>query len=448
MKVKKYMVKNISEAMEQIRGDFGDDAYILDTKKIKKGGFLGIGSKKYVEVTVLSEKAEEKNKNFQNEYITNNANEIYSLNNMVERNKRLNQRIEKEKNKQVQDTEEPTLAQELLELIDSQREVSRTIDKDAELFYKNKQNNNFDDQLKKQEKILKSENNNPNNDLHINSKDNDLEEIKKMISQLNKNMNKNNNFFQEVRDILIKNDFSDKIVEMIYDEIQDLEINENWREDNNFILKIKNILMKNIIISEKDLEGKVMLIGPTGIGKTTTLAKLAAISKKDNKKVAIVTIDTYRIAAADQLKIYADIMGIPAHVCYTPMDLKTTLESLVDYDTILIDTAGRSHKNDIQLGELKVFIDTVKPDFKILAISSNIKTIDAINIYEKFSIASPNALIFTKKDETSTIGQYFSLINYSKLPLLYITNGQKVPDDIKKPNISELIQEVLEEVKK
>jgi flagellar biosynthesis protein FlhF len=115
-------------------------------------------------------------------------------------------------------------------------------------------------------------------------------------------------------------------------------------------------------------------------------------------------------------------------------------------DVILIDTAGRSHKNDLQLGELKVFIDTVKPDKKILVCSSNVKTKDLIDIYKKFSISNPNSLIFTKLDETSSVGQIISLSKFTNLPVDYITTGQKVPDDIEKPDYDKLVSEVIKEV--
>lgn len=459
MKVKKYMVKNISEAMEQIRNDFGDDAYILDTKKIKKGGFLGIGGQKFVEVTVLSE--EEKKSQNNNNY-NSSPNSIYSMNDMVQRNKRLNDRINKTKNndqnyneKNKLDIKENDDMQSLLELINSQREVSKNIDEEAKSFYENKysstkkEENNIENSKAIENKPRMMPLNPPNdkNNYHENTSNQSIDEIKSLINKLNNKINSGNEYIIELKENLIDSGLSKYIIDEIIDELDSEKINENWKSDVTLLNKIKNILIKDIKIDNEDiLKGKIMLLGPTGIGKTTTLAKMAAIIKRNNKKVAIVTIDTYRIAAADQLKIYADIMGIPAHVCYTPKDLKLTIESLKEMDVILIDTAGRSHKNDLQLGELKVFIDTVLPDKKILVCSSNVKTKDLISIYEKFSIANPNSLIFTKLDETSSTGQIISLSKYTNLPVEYITTGQKVPDDIEKPDYDKLVSEVIKEV--
>lgn len=464
MKVKKYMVKNISEAMDQIRNDFGDDAYILDTKKVKKGGFFGFGGEKYVEVTVLSEK--EKNKKDNDNY-TSQSNSIYSMNDMVNRNKRLNDRINSNKNGNSDqntgeklDIKENDDMQSLLELINSQREVSKSIDEEAKSFYNNQKNNyqsiNYDQERQEREKTKKMPSGYSNQSLERKKidekKDNsneNLDEIKNLINKLNNKINSGNEFVSELKDNLKESGLSKDIVNEIMEEVDSENITENWKSDVTLLNKIKNILMKDIQINkEENLQGKIMLVGPTGIGKTTTLAKIAAIIKRKNKKVAIVTIDTYRIAAADQLKIYADIMGIPAYVSYTPKDLQLTIESLREMDTILIDTAGRSHKNDLQLGELKVFMDTVNPDKKILVCSSNVNTNDLIDIYEKFSISNPNSLIFTKLDETSSFGQIISLSKYTNLPVDYITTGQKVPDDIEKPDYDKLVSEVIKGVVK
>lgn len=449
MKVKKYLVKNISEAMEKIRIEFGEDAYILETKKIKKGGFLGIGGEIFLEVTVLSEKSEEKT-NFNNtqkdEFVKN---DVYNLSDMVERNRRMNERIEKTKNKQnnfdnevKNDKSNFNNQDDILDFIKSQREISKKIDKSANEFYENKNVNNKEminySDSNENKTYEKNENNKNNN--------NDIKELKNMISQINKKMDNSNQYFNDLKESLKSNDFCNSLIEDYLERINTKDIDENWKENIHLREKFYEYLISLNNESIKELKGKIMFVGPTGVGKTTTLAKIAAILKKKNMSIGIVTIDTYRIAAADQLKIYADIMGIPAYVCYTPNDLKLTLDSMKDKDVILIDTAGRSHKNDLQIGELKVFIDTVKPDIKILLLNSNTRIKDLIDINEKFSIANPNALILTKLDETSCFGQIYSMLKISKLPIQYITDGQKVPDDIKpfvsKDYASELVKEV------
>src|SRR5690606_2031003 len=172
-------------------------------------------------------------------------------------------------------------------------------------------------------------------------------------------------------------------IDSIISEIEDITFNEKWRKDERikkiFEQKITNCIKQ---ANFKDLKGKVVFTGPTGVGKTTTLAKIATKLIKEQSKIAFVTIDTYRIAATDQLKIYADILDVPLSICYTPQDLKITIESMLNYDTILIDTAGRSHKNTLQMGKLKVFIDSIRPDYKIMLVSANSNPQEMINIFD------------------------------------------------------------------
>jgi flagellar biosynthesis protein FlhF len=437
MKVKKYHVKTISEAMEKIRMEFGDDAYILDTKKVKKGGFLGIGGEKYLEVTVLSEQ-NSKEENFNKE--TNaNKNDMYNMKSMLERNKRLNDRIEKNKKEESAESKSENAERELLDFIRAQREVSKKIDHSADSFYRNTAE--YDDKKTTYSEIGKEKNN-----FKEEKTNKDIDELKKMIYSLNNKIDGSAQNRNDLKMALKNIDLDDNLINDFFEKIKNIKIEDDWKNDNQIRNIFSELLKNSFSKREEFFKGKVMLVGATGVGKTTTIAKLAAMEKKNNKKVAIVTIDTYRIAAADQLKIYADIMGIPAQVCYTPKDLKITLESLVDYDVIFIDTAGRSHKNDLQLGELKVFIDTIKPDIKLLLLNSNTRTKDLINIYEKFSIANPNGIIFTKIDETSSYGQMFSVLNNSKVPVFFITDGQKVPDDIKRFDAAAYIEVLLEEV--
>lgn len=171
---------------------------------------------------------------------------------------------------------------------------------------------------------------------------------------------------------MYKNSYSKDFIDSLISEIEDLPINENWRKDENLKVKFERKISECIKLANfKEMKGKIVFTGPTGVGKTTTLAKIAAKFVRERSKMAFVTIDTYRIAATDQLKIYADILGVPLFICYTPQDLKITVESLLNYDTVLIDTAGRSHKNNLQMGELKIFIDSIKPDYKIMLVSAN-----------------------------------------------------------------------------
>lgn len=173
------------------------------------------------------------------------------------------------------------------------------------------------------------------------------------------------------------------------------------------------------------------LVGPTGVGKTTTIAKLAAnYSLLGGKKVALVTADTYRIAAVEQLKTYAEIIGVPLDVVFTPQELKAAIEQRSDYDMILVDTAGRSQKHKMQMQELRAFMDVLKDPQVHLVLSATTKMRDMLDIIERFGQLSIGYLIMTKLDETTAFGSLYNACRLTGKPLSYVTNGQSVPDDI------------------
>jgi len=175
----------------------------------------------------------------------------------------------------------------------------------------------------------------------------------------------------------------------------------------------------------------VALIGPTGVGKTTTIAKLAAKLKLDeNRKVGLITIDTYRIAAVDQLKKYADIIGSPLKVVGSPDDLREAVASMRDCDFVLIDTAGRSPKDTLKLNELKTFLDAAAPQEVHLVLSTVVSRECMELAIEKFSAVRLDKLIFTKLDESRHVGTILSVVRSVRKPLSYVTTGQDVPDDI------------------
>lgn len=176
----------------------------------------------------------------------------------------------------------------------------------------------------------------------------------------------------------------------------------------------------------------VLFVGPTGVGKTTTLAKLAAQHRLFYQKdVTLVTIDTYRIGAVEQLRSYAEIIGIPLEVVMTPAELSRVINNHAHADYILIDSAGRPSKNLQQVLELKGFIDSMpEPCDVYLVLSCNTKYGDLLRIAEDFGRLNYNKLIFTKLDETESPGAILNLVCRLGLPAVYITDGQSVPDDI------------------
>jgi flagellar biosynthesis protein FlhF len=175
----------------------------------------------------------------------------------------------------------------------------------------------------------------------------------------------------------------------------------------------------------------VALVGPTGVGKTTTIAKLAAnFALFEGKSVGLVTIDTYRIAAVEQLKTYSEIINLPIEVVYTAADLKHALQKLANKQLVLIDTAGRSQKNKQQIRELKHFFNGRRLDETHLVLSANTKLEDLLETAESFRELGINRLIFTKLDETNSFSNLIQLAGKLSIPLSYVTTGQSVPEDI------------------
>jgi len=175
----------------------------------------------------------------------------------------------------------------------------------------------------------------------------------------------------------------------------------------------------------------VALIGPTGVGKTTTIAKLAAHLKlRERRKVGLITIDTYRIAAIDQLKRYADLMGVVVQVVASPDEIAQAIASMSDCEFVLIDTAGRSPSDSLKLGELRRFLELAKPDEVHLVLSTTCGTRSAELVMQKFAELRYDRVIFTKIDEAAHLGVVLNVVQKVNKHLSYITTGQDVPDDI------------------
>ena len=177
----------------------------------------------------------------------------------------------------------------------------------------------------------------------------------------------------------------------------------------------------------------VFFLGSTGVGKTTTIAKLASRLKlEQNCKLALVTADTYRVAAVEQLRVYADILSVPLHVIYNPEELEGMLDDLEKYDVVLVDTAGCSHKNTEQIEEIQTLLEQVPISKRLvyLCLSAGTKYRDLKEIANVYSDITDYSIIFTKLDETQSAGVVLNMKVSTKCPLSYVTNGQNVPDDI------------------
>lgn len=188
----------------------------------------------------------------------------------------------------------------------------------------------------------------------------------------------------------------------------------------------------------------VALIGPTGVGKTTTIAKLAAnLRLRDKRRVGLITVDTYRIAAVDQLRAYADIIDLPMEVVTTPREMRAAVSALAELDIVLIDTAGRSPGDGIQIQELKAMLSEARADEVQLVLSSVSNARHLSRLVEQFGPVEPTSLLLTKLDEAMTFGHMLPLVCNGRLPVSYTTHGQNVPDDIQSADAERMVEQIL-----
>jgi flagellar biosynthesis protein FlhF len=188
----------------------------------------------------------------------------------------------------------------------------------------------------------------------------------------------------------------------------------------------------------------VALVGPTGVGKTTTIAKLAAGFRLEAKRrVALVTIDTFRIAAVQQLQAYAEIMDLPMEVVQTPEEMQPALQRLEQADLVLIDTAGRSPRSDARIEQLRAMLRAAQPDETHLVLSATSSRDTIQNILDGFSAVRPTAAILSKLDESTQLASVLAAFEGRNLPISYITTGQQVPDDIETADAESLVGDLL-----
>jgi flagellar biosynthesis protein FlhF len=356
MRVKRFIGKNVHEAMQQVKQEMGANAVILHTRAIKPSGLFGFFKNEQIEITA----AIENNNNIQ---------------------------MPVEKAAQYPDIKE------------------------------------FSNQIYQVQQLV----NEVKQELEINQPINGYpKSLQKLYLQLLAN---------QVEPKLAK-----RLIKKVYHKCTPVEVKDIAVCEEYLIKFIADLLKKVTPIEFGDHLKVVCLIGATGVGKTTTIAKLAAhFSILEKKKVALITVDTYRIAAVEQLKTFGDIIGVPVEVVFTPREMRKGLLKFDDRDLILIDTAGRSHKNELHMSELKGFLCFQElesaPIENILVLSAAGKNEDLLDIVEKYSNeVEINKIIFTKLDETSTFGTVLNVCQQAKKSLSYLTTGQNVPDDIELAN--------------
>jgi flagellar biosynthesis protein FlhF len=381
MKVKTYSASSMTEAMKKVREELGSDAVILSSKPIFSRGFLGLFKKRHIEVIAAIDTS------------VSHAPPVKK-----EKQKKVPERARMSSNIPVaQRDEKPVQTQAV---VDIQAELAE----------------------------LKNLVKNLNHSGEIN-----YPESLRLLNQ-----------FLEEQEVepSIRHETLAAILEKWYTYHGEpaTEQVKSWLEDR-LIEKMNEITPWGFNFTKKYIN----IVGPTGVGKTTTLAKAAAeLIVKQNKQVAFITTDTYRIAAIDQLKTYAQILNVPIEVAYNMEDFKKATERFSHYDAVLIDTAGRNFRNAEYVKDLQNIIDFSNEMETYLVLSLTSKQKDMEDIYHQFSLIPIKQTIFTKVDETSTYGSMLNFTLKNKIGVALLTNGQNVPDDIVIASPQKVIQMVLE----
>lgn len=381
MKIKKYVADDFQTAIQRAKKEMGRDAIILNSRQINKKGILGLFAKKKVEITV----AIDDDLRLETDKLRAPAHEKASFKQLI------------------QPAPEPAAA--LLN--------------DAQVL----------EEMSKMQEIMQD----------IKSKMYEVEMIKGFHEPVQE-------FYQRLIHNKVDKDIALRIASSVENRLPGEKCDDyNWVNEVCLHTLQESINEIQPIVVDKSRQARVIvLVGPTGVGKTTTIAKLAAnFTFVDFHQTAFITLDTYRISAAEQLRTFAEIIGIPIKVVFNPSDLEEAIQSFIDRDIIFIDTAGRSPYNQDQMEELAQFISVARPDETILVLSVNTDSNDLIRIYNRFNTIGVNKLIFTKLDETTRYGQLLNVFNEIKTPLAYFTTGQSVPDDIEVPDAQNIARMLL-----
>lgn len=383
MLIKRYLVKNMNEALTRIRHELGKSAVIISQRKVRKKGILGFFEPKMIEVTAAVENSDSSKEDFKETKVEDSINSI--------------KKVMEDTIKEKENTSFKSLVKENLEKNDIK------LQKD-------------DDELNKE-----------------------INEMKNLLNTVIKNTTKEEKedvILEIIEELDIDKEFIPKILEKL----------EGIKEEDR-IKKLKEIILSEIDLSTEDIKGNIVLVGPTGVGKTTTIAKLAGkLSLKENKKVGLITVDTYRIGAVEQLRTYAEIMNIPFKVVINTKDMEEAIEEMKDLDVVLIDSTGRSSKNVMQISELRALIEKTKADNINLVISATTKNKDIKAIVDGYNTLSYDKIIVTKLDETSSYGSIYNISKRANKPIRFLTIGQNVPDDIKDVSKESLEKIIFREV--
>ena len=406
MKIRRYIGKDTQEAILKVKMDLGIEAIILNTRKVRQKGLFKMFKKPMVEVLAA-------------------VDEYYGAKGRTDTQKGRTRNEEKPYN----------------EINDNIKD-----DRKTEIIEKSELND------KKEEKIILLEN-------KVNSMETILQKIYEQVQQSKEkpktvisNENQNQKPMPKVLELfynnLVKNEVDEKYIKQLINIVQSKsDVNASVNDAATLLYSlISGTLGKPQIIKLRD-DGKptvAIFVGPTGVGKTTTLAKIAAdYSLNLKKEVGLVTADTYRIAAVEQLKTYAEILGMPVDVIYSVSEIKEAIYRYHNKDIILIDTAGRSYRDKSQFDELRLLVEASGADEIFLVLSTTTGMRNCKEIISSYNFLKDYKLIFTKLDETPSVGIILNVKRWTNRNLSYVTTGQSVPDDIEVANIDKITKNLL-----
>ncbi len=405
MIIKKYQAKTEAEAVEQAKKEMGNGVVIMNVRNLKKKGFFSMLRPQMVEITVALEEDEERSIGRRD--VQQAASEAAEM--PVKKN--------------------PILPRELV-----QSTMRNTVERTEDA----------------KEKAIEERLDSLQNLLEKQLKPTEEEREEKKDAEEPEEKSESEAFMQLLYNTMIENEVNEKYANQIMDEFE-----KNNKANVPMDYALANVYQKLILKFGKPVEIEpsqngpkvIFFIGPTGVGKTTTIAKLASKFKLDEKrKIALLTADTYRIAAVEQLRVYANILEVPFRVIYSEDEIQEALQHFAEYDYILVDTAGHSHHNDSQKDAMNEFIHSVdgKAEKEIyLVVSATTKYKDLISIADAYKGMVEYKLIFTKLDETTSFGNLLNLKLYTGASLSYVTCGQNVPDDIDKFNPQKTVKQLL-----
>ncbi|MGG1250298.1 MULTISPECIES: flagellar biosynthesis protein FlhF [Brevibacillus] len=433
MRVKRYIVDSMPEAMEKIRLDLGIDAVILNSKSIKTGGLFGMFGKQKIEViAAVDEKATEResapvaDEHRSKDVFSTGQTGTYTAQQAY---RRANQAKEAAERAMPQRSEPrtPDNPASAPAAVATRTEAAQPASRQREVAVKEAPA----EQAKESAAA-------PSSTTH-DALANEVRDMRQMFQKLlvNDLSQQLPPAVQEVRSRLVRQETAEEVTaEIIRKLMEQAQPQGGWSEETAFreTRKIIASMLAPYAPKSAGIPRNVQFaffFGPTGVGKTTTIAKLAASSMlKEKRRIGFITADTYRMAAVEQLKTYANILNVPLEVVFSPKEMAPAMERLSDCDLIFVDTAGRNFRNDEYVQGIRELVEHGKNNVNYLVLSLGSKYNDMKTIVENFAEVPAKQVIFTKADETNSYGSILNICYESKLALSYFTTGQNVPDDI------------------